>query len=220
MYALKPGEALSIGQTHPKRPAMQITISPMDGYDIFPRQSQYRLAPDERSRIDDLFAALTDRDVGAKLGVALRRFNQSLSRRLGEDKITDLTIAMEASLLYGVEDEFAYKLSLRGAALLAETIDPTFVQLHLNTMYDARSKIVHEGKRLHEVKKLKAQDITPNKFLDDSETIAREILRNLVSDVASGKSLEAILRGLDAKVVNALKPPEPPRPSRVGAHKS
>lgn|SRR5262249_11513500 len=210
MYALKPGEVLGLGKIHPKTPMMTITISPMDGYDIFPGHSQYRLEPNERSKIDDLFTALTDRDVRAKLGVALRRFNQSLSRRLPEDKITDLTIAMEASLLYGVEDEFAYKLSLRGAALLAGNMNPNLIQLHLNTMYDARSKIVHEGMRLHEVKKLRKQNIAPNKFLDDSESVVREILRCLVSNVASGNSLEDILRGLDAKVVNALKPLKPP----------
>ena len=91
------------------------------------------------------------------LGVALRRFNQTYIRSQPEDMLIDLTIALESTLLAGIEDELSYRLGIRGMALLAGTTlaatepDLQKVQLLLKVAYYARSKIVHEGKSLVEL---------------------------------------------------------------------
>src|SRR6266436_5573922 len=77
------------------------------------------------------------------LSVGLRRFNQSYERRIPEDQIIDLTIALESTLLADRDEELTYRLAVRGAALLADVgtpWEPRKGRALLTTMYDVRSR--------------------------------------------------------------------------------
>lgn len=80
----------------------------------------YKLNRDEAATVVALFQRLRDgfNDNSLKaLDVAIRRFNLSYSRTLPEGKIIDLTVALESTLLHGIEAELQYRLSIIGAAL-------------------------------------------------------------------------------------------------------
>ena len=83
-----------------------------------------------------------------KMSIPLRRFNQAYSRQSGEDTIIDLMIALESCLLPAKNTELQYRLSMRGAALLAGVRHPLETQGLLKTIYGIRSEIVHNGRRL------------------------------------------------------------------------
>src|SRR5579864_3682092 len=114
-------------------------------------QDMYKLDADDAAPLLELLASL--RGASQHLDVGLGRFNQSYSRETGEDRIIDLTIALESLLLADASDELKYRLALRGAALLVKDRDPREVNALLLALYDVRSAIVHEGKHLYEPNK-------------------------------------------------------------------
>lgn len=136
------------------------------------------------------------------LEVALRRFNQMYSRDKDEDRIIDLTIALESCLLTGM-DELRYRLALRGAALLSKQKDPKVTQSLLRDIYDARSKIVHEGQLLHEIKEVKS---VPNHELPEKcEEITRLILKEYLARISkTGKSVNKINEDIEDYILNKL----------------
>jgi hypothetical protein len=147
-----------------------------------------------------------------KLATSLRRFNQYYSRDLDEDKVIDLTVALEASLLFGTEDELRYKVALRGAALLRQINDPRMTFSTLRGLYDVRSKIVHEGAtlgNLTEAKRFKTlfSVTTPGDFISGAEEIVRSVLREYVQLISTGKTVEQINSDLEAIVLQALSLP-------------
>ncbi len=98
-----------------------------------------------------------------------------------------MTIALESTLLADVRDELKYRLSLRGAALLAgaETLwEPNRSRALLQAMYDARSSIVHAGKQLADLTtdlaKLQRVGIPAQLFPQQCENIVRAILKAYV----------------------------------------
>ena len=146
-----------------------------------------------------------------ELTVALRRFNQLYGRHLIEDRIIDLTIALESSLLAKERDELNYRLSLRGAALLVDAEppwEPSKSQALLKSMYDVRSGIVHNGQQLADlervIRKLQPVGITPREFPQQCEDIVRDILRAYVLRLAEGWSLERVNQELDRRIVGGL----------------
>jgi excisionase family DNA binding protein len=48
----------------------------------------------------------------------LQRFNQTHAGTSDDDRIIDTAVALESTLLYGIDDELTHKLALRGATLL------------------------------------------------------------------------------------------------------
>lgn len=144
----------------------------------------------------------------------LRRFNQSYHRTLPEDQIIDLTVALESSLLFREKgEELSYRLSLRGAALLAPAgaWEPEKSQALLKVMYDIRSKIVHDGRLLSDLekdikKKLQPVGISPREFPQQCEDIVRDVLKAYaLRKEATGQSIEQINEALDKFIVQSLK---------------
>jgi hypothetical protein len=147
------------------------------------------------------------------LAVSLRRFNEAYDRSTPEDKIIDLTIALESCLLAGMEGELSYRFSLYGAALLAEAKlwEPEKAQSLLKAMYAIRSAIVHGGKKLSNlgdrqqdlIKKLK---IYPSKFPDQCEGIVRDILRTYVIWLSEDgrRSVKTICSAFDQYILKGL----------------
>ena len=143
-----------------------------------------------------------------KMSIPLRRFNQAYGRQSGEDAIIDLTIALESCLLPNTRDELQYRLSMRGAALLASLRNPVETQGLLKTIYGIRSEIVHNGRRLSEngVRK-KIESLGPivaKDFLHACEDVVRDVLRESVVRLATGSSPAGLCQELDERILLGL----------------
>jgi Apea-like HEPN len=147
------------------------------------------------------------------LAVALRHFNQAYGRINHEDRIIDLTVALESCLLADVAtEELNYRLALRGAALLAQAKlwEPEKAQALLKAMYAIRSAIVHAGRQLSDLRKehrsmLQKLGIPPHEFPGRCENIVRDILRTYVMWlIQSNKSVQTICSDLDRSILRGL----------------
>ncbi len=147
------------------------------------------------------------------LSVGLRRFNQSYERRIPEDQIIDLTIALESTLLADRDEELTYRLAVRGAALLADVgtpWEPRKGRALLTTMYDVRSRIVHGGLQLSDqyiLKKIRKLGMQSQDFLQQCEQIVRDVLKAYVQRGAKGQSVELVNQELEARIVDGLGSP-------------
>jgi hypothetical protein len=77
--------------------------------------------------------------------IGFRRFNQSLRRSDLDDRIVDLAIVIESTVLAGVENELFWRAQVLGAELLRDEMDRGEARNLIRALYTARSKIVHEG---------------------------------------------------------------------------
>jgi Apea-like HEPN len=145
-----------------------------------------------------------------KMSIPLRRFNQAYGRQSGEDTIIDLTIALESCLLPNTREELQYRLSMRGAALLASLRNPLETQALLKILYEIRSEIVHNGRLLSEngvrgrIERL--GPVVAKDFLHACEDVVRDVLRESILRLATGGTLRALSEELDAKVLSGLLP--------------
>ncbi len=166
--------------------------------------------PEARALVTNL-RQLTLRSHQGGLAVALRRFNQAYARDWltgSEDRIIDLTIALESTLLADVQDELQYRLALRGAAILSDTRAPSETRLLLETIYKVRSKIVHEGRQLAELSTLISRIPVPSNEADGfarmCEDTVREVLRTYVRSAALGKTPKTVNAELDKRIVQGM----------------
>lgn len=149
-----------------------------------------------------------------QLEMAIRRFNQSYGRDLFEDRIIDLTIVLEATLLHGTKDELKYRLAIRGAKLLSETDVPDVVFPFLKALYDLRSKIVHEGHSATQIANEKDSNAAKKAFeqiggfngANKVEDYVRSVLALLIRKLSTAPDvcLEDIVESLDAEIIRAL----------------
>jgi hypothetical protein len=134
------------------------------------------------------------RKIGSRdLSIALSRFNQAYSRESAEDKIIDLTIALESSLLKGIREELKYRLAIRGACLLASSDNPQQTFSLLRRTYDERSQIVHNGSHLSD-----------RSLTSACEEVTRKIIRTYLARIERGESVDTINYDLDSRVVANL----------------
>ena len=178
--------------------------------DLRPRRygRPYELSKPELASVSRLVSSLLKAAEGSRLSgmqVSLRRFNQAYGRENAEDRIIDLTIALESCLLKGADDELTYRLSLRGAALLGNVADPHETQSLLATMYGLRSKIVHEGMTLDKVKERHLGGLIRHEVVRHCEDITRRILSTYVARLAAGESIANINKALDEQIVSSLR---------------
>ncbi len=175
--------------------------------------TRYDLTESDLPQVTSLYGALQGIGPQKKgLAFALRRFNQSYGRDLLEDRITDLTFALDSCLFDTKETELRYRFSLRGAAMLATTrtniLTPRQSQFFLFLMYDIRSAIIHSGKRLADLRgmlrKLERVGLQPDQFPQLCENIVREILLAYVRRLATRQSKQTIIQDLDDSVVDDL----------------
>jgi hypothetical protein len=144
------------------------------------------------------------------MSIPLRRFNQAYGRQSAEDTIIDLTIALESCLLPKTRVELQYRLSMRGAALLASLRNPVETQALLKTVYEVRSEIVHNGKLLSDhgvLRKIESLgSVVAKDFLHACEDVVRDVLRESILRLAAGGTLKALSEELDARVLSGLLP--------------
>jgi hypothetical protein len=161
---------------------------------------------DAFTKVYDALGAIHD-----KMSIPLRRFNQAYGRQSGEDTIIDLTIALESCLLPNTKDELQYRLSMRGAALLASLRNPVETQILLKTMYGIRSEIVHNGKLLSEngvrTKIESLGSVVAKDFMHACEDVVRDVLSESILRLATGGTLRALSEELDARILSGLLPP-------------
>jgi hypothetical protein len=139
--------------------------------------------------------------------LALRRFNLSYTRQFPEDRLIDLAIALEATLLYGIRDELRYRVALRGAALLRKHASPSVTFGVLLDMYDLRSTVVHDGRLLRDLsprKRGRASPIDAEYFVVEATDLVRSVLRRYVERIATGESMDSITKALDGDVTTGL----------------
>lgn len=152
---------------------------------------------------------LDNREHRAGLEVGLRRFNQSYSRDYYEDRLIDLAVALESSLLADAESktELRYRFALHGAALLAQQRDPEEVRAFLLKMYDARSAIVHGGKSLSEMKKKDLFGMEWRDFANASEDMTRSILGQYVRELSTNpeRTVPSITAELEKRLTQGLR---------------
>jgi len=141
------------------------------------------------------------------LNLALRYFGLSYSRRRDEDRLLDLSIALESSVLHKIRDELTYRLAIRGATLIRGEFDPTLSFNILKSLYQMRSSVVHEGKNLRDSLPTQFEDLGVSGFLEQAEDIVRAILRTYVSRVTPSRGLEAVNKELELEILRAGETP-------------
>jgi len=180
----------------------------------FHSHDSYYLEASEIPALREIFAKLIHMEASGthrQLGLALRRFNSTYSRRKREDQIIDLTIALESCLLVGVEQELKYRLALRGAVLLSHPRKPEETASLLRVVYDVRSAIVHEGLSLEEMAVSKTykklfNNIPHNVIVDKARECVRQVVRVLIENLEAGRSLRSVNTDLDSAIVRSLNP--------------
>lgn len=145
------------------------------------------------------------------LKIPLSRFNIFFNREKAEDKIIDMAICLESCLLFGTKDELKYRLSIRGSQLCCLKRKPKKTFKFLILLYDVRSKIVHDGESFggNKIRKIfnKSADITEHhRFLDELESLVRDILQELISRLSKESNLEIICKDLDSQILSSIKP--------------
>jgi len=159
--------------------------------------SQYRLASQERRSFRTFYTKTESifRDKSGFLKSAAESFSRSYRDQPMESAVVDLAVALESAL---VEDsaEIAYKFRMRGGAVGTATkltdsaFDPVSTRDLLNLLYIARSKIVHAGERLEDIKLTKPDKTRydAHAFLDQSQACTRSLLKRMVIYLSEAKN--------------------------------
>jgi hypothetical protein len=173
----------------------------------------YNLSRTESATVLALFRRLRDGFIDKSLrslDVAIRRFNLSYARTLPEDRIIDLTVALESTLLHGIDTELQYRLSIRGAALLSQEFSPADVRAELTGIYDVRSAIVHNGASVEEALKRRTSRFMnpPITSVDDlvsrTEAMVRSVIRQYVGELSTSRSLSDVNLALEKTITDRL----------------
>ena len=183
------------------------------GKDILPRhsfrmQKGYEFKRAELSRFKAIFNKLTENEflIWNKLKLSLDRFNLSCQRTGLEDKIIDMVICLESSLLYRVRNELQYRLGIRASHLCSFYNNPKSTFDLLACLYKIRSAIVHEGERFGgtAISKLLKGD-RESEFLDKIGDLVRTILQEIIKRLHQAPNLESVCEELDSSVISSLK---------------
>lgn len=160
------------------------------------------LRPSEVRKLNRLISQIASNQ-DTHLAVGLRRFNQVFTRDLVEDRIIDLTIALESTLLAGIQQELSYRIALRGAVLLEGLRPPEETQDIIQALYVIRSKVVHEGKLFSEqtVRKVVPKSIQPDEFPTICEGIVRDVLTAYLKQGAINKGVEDTNEDIESRLV-------------------
>lgn len=151
--------------------------------------------------------SLLSRPSSEQAAIAIERFSWSFGKHTAEDSVIDLAIALE-SLLCRMNDkaQLSFKFRLFGAAILAGTPECEGAEKLLRQLYDARSSVVHGGKRLAELRGRKEllEGMDPKEFIEKCSEATRRVIVAFLKEAEAGRSPEAYLRNLqDSMIQNA-----------------
>jgi hypothetical protein len=151
-----------------------------------------------------------DRFPKSNATIGISRFACCPSRPQLEDRLIDLTIALENALLPASGHEKKYQLSLRASELLWDVLDPIDTNLFLRKLYDARSAIVHGSQHLGRLSSSAMCGMSASAFVDKAEMITRQVLRRVVADaVGSNRGLDKFCEELDMRILKRMGGPPP-----------
>jgi len=114
------------------------------------RDKDLSVGPDDLKERHALCDAL-DKKAFDLFHVAFHRFNQAMRRTHVEDRIIDLAISLESTVLAGISTELSWRARMLGTELLRGSVPHAHARMMLDCLYKARSKIVHEGALLSDV---------------------------------------------------------------------
>lgn len=153
----------------------------------------------------DLWSRLKD---PRGLEVGLRRFNDVHVRDNLEDKLIDMAILLESTLLVGVRDELRFRLMLRGARLLSEDRPPSATAAILKALYDERSGVVHgNGEMPPSIKVGDEEPIGSKEFVARLQDVCTDVLLTLLRDLPPGMGLRQRMEQLDKEAIEGMTPP-------------
>lgn len=124
----------------------------------------------------------------------MQRYADAFQRGEPEDRLVDLVIALEASLLKpGERHELSHRLSQRGALLLADDQgQTTMVYDQLKDVYNERSNVVHG-----------VRDEVDRTYVQDVQERTRQCLLALLEHSPRGKKEHgAVLNTLDEQAID------------------
>jgi len=150
-------------------------------------------------------ATLLSTEVASSLEIAVERFNLAMGRRKLEDQIIDLAIALESTICRGGGEQLSYRFRVFGAAILAGAPGVDNPVSWLRSMYEARSKVVHEGQRLAKFKTRDLQDCQPLDFVAKCRELARLILLDFIEQAALGRTPTDYIRALEMAMIASAK---------------
>jgi hypothetical protein len=187
-----------------------VNLFDFPGY-LFP--PSYELLEQDVPRLRAIFLQLSKIEgaTSDSVGVALRRFNSVYQRRLAEDKLVDLIVALEALFLKNTEQqEMSYRLALRALAILSrrELRNPNTAE-NIKAAYDIRSSIVHGSrsreitKKLSQISKRENASITLENFESLIENYVRQLILDFIAKRKLVSSDEKLIQQLDEKIIKA-----------------
>jgi hypothetical protein len=181
----------------------------------------YELTDNDLNPVSTLSSEITRARSKAdkRLDLALLRFGDTYGRNRSEDALVDGQIALESCLTPDSTAEIAYRLALRGAALLARHHPPAETRLLLNMAYEARSKLVHQGwslqdcfqdskfrKKVERFETMSGQKLLAVTFGDQVLGLVRGILKTVIQLLSgSSNSIAELIDTIDSQIANALQ---------------
>lgn len=141
-----------------------------------------------------------------RIALALRRFTLAYERILPEDRLIDYMVALEALLLTREEQqELAYRLGLRGAALLGANPDARLeIFSRLRRAYTVRSNIVHGGSSPPHVR-IGPRQVTLHQFVEEVADDIRSAIKKMLALTEDAQEENVIIE-LDERVARGSWP--------------
>jgi hypothetical protein len=169
------------------------------------RATSYGFSEQEFATVREADALLRD-PTSQQAAIAVERFSWSFGKHAAEDKVIDLAIALESLLCRGNDKaQLSFKFRLFGAAILSGVPGHDDAEDLLRDLYDARSSIVHGGKRLSDLKRDKLSGCQPREFIDRCHEAARQVILSFLKEAERGRSPEQYLDRLQATMIRCAK---------------
>ncbi|MDJ0677183.1 MAG: HEPN domain-containing protein [Calothrix sp. MO_167.B42] len=183
---------------------------PRDLWDNVQINNDYVLSSEDVDNLSKLYQqcknVISGEGIFQALQIPLNRFHMTYTRESDDDKVIDLAIVIESTLLNGIKDELSNRIGLRGATLLGNSADPFKVRDLLKTLYDVRSKLVHEGKTINNQAsdgKIKNKyDV--DDFIPELKGVVRMILVEYLKRMSGNVKIKAISDGLENELLHYI----------------
>ncbi len=190
-------------------------VAPLEDFDIPSREyfrNSYTLSRENLTKFRRYVRMLSGNGFATwnRLELPLKQFNRYSRRQRNEDKVLDIAILLESVLLHGADRELQYRLGLRAARLLRTMRDPQDTVNRIGCLYQVRNKIVHQNKSLRDarcVKFIEQRGLEPSTFTQSVESLAREILIEIIREVYKGEELNQLCARLDREILAAVRRP-------------
>ena len=170
----------------------------------------YIIKKDEKNQFIDLWTKYRKIDFSrdGALNIAIKRFNDSFTRRDVEDRIIDLMIAFEALFLKEDEKmELTFKLALRTAIFLKnKDVEGDNLFNFMKVAYNTRSNIIHGVKTKDKIKVKKSinvgeyDEFTLHEFLNKLEDVFRKSLLKYIEEF-NNYQINELIDSIDQKIL-------------------